>query len=524
MENKKSYPPIQITMGKNLLDELGKNKLGLRENIGEGINNSIQAAINSGLSELNLYLDIEYSFINKNLNTICIDDFSSGMDYLTLVNALRPGQAPKNKKGLSEHGMGLNHLIAGIGNLEYIITKTKDMDHAIKINRYTDEPIDVEKINWDRDSGTSIKIKTRHGILWGDRANFSKNIRKLFLHFGAKYRYLLNIDEEDIPKNYIPKILGKAKLKFNLYARLTNLDDGKSSIEKIKPIFPSYYHPKTKENKPIIENIRFASGLLPGASNKKDKDDRDIIPVWEARSCLGHAPTADNLLEGSKWGDPYGVRPGIDIFVNGVMVVHRELTDLGIDLQKEGNSWGKLRGEIHLSTIDGDCPFTTTSAKNGIIDNENWSEFLSIFQQYLKDQDLYKAPVDNIKEFDICDKIYDRLVSTIGTPGSTIKEVIKGYISSDKGFPVDLTVVCFSPDPNKDLHYIYEVKINSAGHEEVLQPFGYALKDPKFEKKVVLIAKSLNPSGAETQKRLKEETNGYEVEFHELSKYGITDI
>ena len=528
MQNKDNeYPSIQITMGKNLLEELGKNKLGLRENIGEGTNNSVDAAINAGMSALDLYLRIEYSFINKDLNTICIDDHSSGMDYETLTNALKPGQAPKKKKGLSEHGMGLNHLIPGIGNLEHIITKRKDMDHAIKISGYGPDPIDVQKINWGRENGTSIKIKARHGVLWGDRAYFSKNIRKLLMYFGAKYRYLLKMDEEDIPKNYIPKILGKPQLTLNFFAELINLDDNeKSTIEKIKPIFPSYYHPDTKENRPIIENIRFASGLLPGASNKKDKDDKDIIPVWEVRSCLGHAPTADNLSEGSKWGDPYGVRPGIDIFVNGVMVVHRELADLGIDLQKEGNSWGKLRGEIHLSSIDGNCPFTTTSAKNGIIGDENWSEFLNVFQRYLKDQDLYKAPINSTKEFEICDKIYERLISTIGNPGSTIKKVVKGYTPADPGFPVDLTVVCFTSDPDVDINYVYEVKPNSAGSDEVLQPFGYALVGTKycskFEKKSILIAKSLNPNGEAAQKRLKEETD-YEVEFHPLSRYGIID-
>jgi hypothetical protein len=517
---------LEIYAGDNLLVELGQNSLTPEENIAEQINNAIQSAINSNLNETNVTIEISHSFKNKDLNSLTIDDSSAGMTLEQLKNALRPGQTPKDKNGLSEHGMGINHFIAGIGGsngFEHLITKTKDSKKAIKISDYAISPkkIKVSEIDWDKPHGTSIKLKPNKINFANDPGNFAKQIKKMKMFFGAKYKYYLTLKEEDRITVYRPKIINKTQTKLNLFIKIKNLDTDELPVtEVVEPIFPEYSHPETKENKPKIEIIRLASGLEPGEKNKKDKDGNEIIPKFESYFCGGPAPNADDLSKGSSWCHPYGVKPGIDIYINGVVIIPRALKELGIDLQKEGNSWGKLRGELHLSLPGRPCVFQTTSAKNGIIADDNFIELCSILQKYLKDQNLYQSPPKNNTEYEVCDKIYDYYENLIGSPGCNIKEIIKGYTPDQPGYPVDLTLVCSTSDDSVDEKIPIEVKIESINQEYVLQPFGYMLRDESLKRDGLVVGTNLNPSGADIIAKLK--SLGFKIEFWPLEKYGIS--
>jgi hypothetical protein len=519
---------LEITPGDNLLVELGQNSLTPEENIAEPINNGIQSAANANLEETDVTIEISHSFKNKSLNSLVIEDGSAGMSFEELESGLRPGQTPKIKNGLSEHGMGLNHFIAGVGGadgFDHLITKKIGSEKAIMISDYAISPkkIKVSEIDWNRPHGTYIKLKLNKLNFANDAGNFAKQIKKMKMFFGAKYKYYLTLKEEDSFGVYRPKIVSKTQTKLNLFIKVNNLDTNESTTEIISPIFPEYSHPETKENKPKIELIRFASGLEPGEKNRKDKDGNEIIPKWEVYFCGGPAPRAEDLPKGSIWCHPYGVKPGIDIYINGVLVIPRALKELGIDLQKEGNSWGKLRGELHLSLPGKPCVFKTTSAKNGIIVDDNFIELSNMLQKYLKDQNLYQSPARNNKEYEVCDKIYKFFEDLIGMPGNTIKEIIKGYRPDDPGFPKDLTLVCFTEKPDVYKKHVYEVKLESIGQQEALQPFGYIITDNSYEKKGFIVGKSLAPAGAKTIEGLKESSPGYEIEFIPLSRYGIID-
>jgi hypothetical protein len=479
---------IEICAGDKLLDELGNTGLSPDENISEFIDNSIQSAKNHKHHSVFIEIEIGFSPLDGNKNYCKIKDDSCGMDKDVLQKALRPGETSQIEGGLHEHGIGLNHAISGIGSLSYIKTKRKGEDMAIVCENYRTGRVPISMQKWDEvSSGTEILLKNIKGSFIKYR---KEDYRQTINRIKSRYRYFLCDKDIVFKDDYRPQIT-QIKDKFaNITFKVINLDKNEVVImENLESSFPRYAHPLTKENKPFIEKKVF--------TGKKGN--------WTATLILGFAPSKKTNKK-NQIKDTYGVSQGVDIIVADRIVKNltsSTIKEIGIDCQKGGNSWMRVRGEVHLHE-----GFKTTSAKNSILHDENMQELKEYIKEYVQEINFYKlAPKKAKDEEKICDRLYSIFSSFPG-----VANVEKGYDISHPGYPVDLTVIY--EDGKK---YVWEVKCEEAGQKEVLQPFGYMINNKSFEKTAYLVAKEFSDAAHKTKAALEE--MGFTINFIPRSVY-----
>lgn len=484
LNQKKEF--IRLTAGDNLLHELGNNNLEFDENLNEFIDNTIQTAINAGLNSVKIDIFIGYSGKNPSKNYLKVIDNSCGMDLETLQNALSPGKISENVGGLHEHGMGLNTAISGIGILDYITTKTKICDYALKCDAYkVNVELPVDRVSWEHDSvsGTEICIKNvKPNMSWSRREDYSLVKKKL----AYKYRYFISNDFETKVDDYRPQILPLDDAYLEIRIIMHDIDKDKTHTEIVEPLWPAYAHPETKENKPWVEKK-----IFEGKS-------------WKACLVIGYAPFKTDIDKQGKrleYKHPTGLRAGLDVIIHKKILMSKVTKEIGIDLQKEGNSWMKPIGELHL--LEG---FKTTSVKNCVQKDENFHELVECLGKYLKETEFFKLAPKSRNEEEVCDKLI-RVIKQCYD--DSLKNIEKGYKPGDVGFPRDLTL--FYEDGKKE---IWEVKTEEASAIDVLQPFGYMLSNEEYGKSAVLVAKKFQQSAYLIQEKLK--NLGYYIKFKNL--------
>jgi len=149
--------------------------------------------------------------------------------------------------------------------------------------------------------------------------------------------------------------------KMNL--KIFMFDEGHDEPRDVKTITaysPIYFHPATRDNRPVIDNF-----VLEG---------RD----WRARLTFGYAPQSDSDyealgLESVPAYHPYNVslaKQGLDVLIHDRVIQFHKLHELGI-VPSQHNRFNGVRGELNL-----EYGFATAITKNSFIADENFVEMI----------------------------------------------------------------------------------------------------------------------------------------------------
>lgn len=347
-------PPKQETItvlpSDRIFKELGNNSYNFVDVISELIDNSISAK-----HENLLRVMIEIGLSSKNENCYFkITDNASGIALENLAKALSPA-ANSGGKTLNEHGLGLKQAIASLGDLEYIISKERSMQHAVRIKELRFGEIPIEHIDVEWNCGTEICIKNLANIVEKNTKKYDQNIVG---SLGARYRRYLRQENPQM------------SLQISLY----DIDGLMPNIIKqwdIEEVNPIYFHPQTRKNKPYIEKKEFRGR------------------GWSAEFTFGYAPLDHEyeelgLSQVSK-SHPYYVslnKQGIDIFKNDRVIKFHQLSELGLTPVKH-NSYNHIRGELHLQK-----GFTTSITKNHVIYDQHFTDLLNQLKDFMLEKNL----------------------------------------------------------------------------------------------------------------------------------------
>lgn len=363
-----SFTTIEVKASDNLFKELGNNTYDFVDLVSEFIDNSIAAKLED--EKLIVKIEIGLSRLNERDSYFSIIDNAKGIPSEYLGKALSPG-ATSGGTTLNEHGLGMKQAIVALGNLEYLITKTRDSDKALKINELRFGSIQAEEIDWGITNGTEIRVSNINSIVPVNPQNYTQ---KIVGHLGARYRRFL--------RNENPKM--------ELDIVLIDIDRQNISQWKVEEVNPVYFHPSSRRNEPIIEKK-----LIKGRG-------------WKAKLTFGYAPNDKQYeelnLEAPKNYMPYNVsinKQGLDIINNDRVIKFHQLSE--IDLVKtRHNKYNYIRGEIDL--ISG---FTTAITKNNIIIDNNFKELVEKIKEILDTKEYLnkKSYPDEIPESLLRDRL-----------------------------------------------------------------------------------------------------------------------
>ena len=336
---------IEVKPSDNLFKELGNNTYSYLDLLSELIDNSIAARFSNKI--LNIIITIGKTN-NNILKYIEIRDDAKGISLERLGDAISPG-AIQSDDSLNEHGLGMKQAIASLGELDFLITKTKSSDKALKIRKFKwgSIPVKEEDVEWSY--GTIIRIKNLKPIVESSNTTYSKTISS---YLGARYRYFL---KEENPL-------------VNLEINMVDVENSNQIINKwlIKEIKPIYFHPNTRLNKPVVERKKFSGN------------------EWEAELTFGYAPTdveyADLGISQPPQYSPYNVslsKQGLDIIRFNRVILFSQLSEIGL-VNARHNQFNYIRGEIFL--IKGFC---TAITKNSMIMDDNFIELINQIKNFL---------------------------------------------------------------------------------------------------------------------------------------------
>ena len=462
---------IKITPSDNLFKELGNNTYDFVDLISEFIDNSIAAKKDDEI--LKVEIEIGLSKFDEQKSYFKIMDNARGIKRENIGLALSPG-GTSGGNTLNEHGLGMKQAIAALGKLEYLITKTEEDTHAVKINELRFGEIDAEIIDANFSHGTHIKVNNINSIVPTNTQKYTKNVNYVL---GARYRRFLR---EDSPK-------------MKLSIKIINIDLNKQeNIWNIKECNPVYFHPNTRRNEPMIE--------------KKEIKGRG----WKARLTFGYAPNDKQYeeigLEPPKNYMPYKVsinKQGLDIINNDRVIKFHQLSEIDL-VSTRHNKYNYVRGEIDL--ISG---FTTAITKNNVIVDNNFNELIDKIKEILGQKDYLekKSYPDEIPE----NLLRDRLKKFF----ETSKMFKKNNVQSE--YPVDglggFIDILADGEP-------WELKIGDADGLDVYQLFAYM--DMGNFKKGYLVAKSFK-TGAQSAANFINSNHDKTIELIERKEFPINN-
>lgn len=337
---------IQVEPSNNIFSELGNNTYDYKDIISELIDNSIAKKKTGELLKIIIHVYVKEESIPVEFQII---DNASGIAASIFGAAIAPAGI-QTKNSLHEHGLGMKQAVAALGKLNYLATKTSGEKDARLVKEFKFGQIPVFRVPFDKDSGTEISVVDLKPIV---NINASAITRTLIPYLGARYRRYL------IPGNLQVEI----KLKF------IKQEDRKTvtnewTVEQVKP---SYLHPGTRENRPVISAHPIAGD------------------GWSAQLTFGYAPKGKEEYEElglpvpTKF-QPYNValkNQGLDIILHERVILFHQLSELEI-VQARHNDYNDVRGEITLLT-----GFSTAITKNTIIHDRHFKECVDKIQKIL---------------------------------------------------------------------------------------------------------------------------------------------
>jgi hypothetical protein len=467
---KPSSVNVEVTPSNNIFRELGNNTYTFLDLLSELIDNCVAARESDGLLDVQITIGVcnqrEKSFF-------AISDNATGIPRGRLGAAISPA-AIQNKDSLNEHGLGMKQAVASLGDLEYLATKTKKDKLAIVISKFQFGKLDPKEVAVPWEQGTEIRVVRLREIVPMTQTHYTRDIVR---QLGARYRRLLLPDA--------PQMRLSLKL----------VDADSSSVDliqeyRIEPVKPVYFHPKTRQNKPVEEKKIFKGH------------------GWKAVLTFGYAPTDKEYvelgLEKPTKFDPYHVsirNQGFDILLHDRVIEFHMLSELGL-IQARHNDYNIIRGEIDLTS-----GFSTAITKNAIIQDEHLREAIDQIKEFLDGNGYLQRktyPGDLSEEL-----LRDRLAEWLRTNRvHPRKDVQTEFAIQGLGGSIDI----IADDE------VWELKKDEADGLDVYQLFAY-LDMGNFEKGV-LVAKGFS-TGANMAAEHIQKKHKKQITLAPLSEFAV---
>jgi len=443
---KTSKLDVEVNPSNNIFRELGNNTYSFLDLVSELIDNSVAAREPDSVLAVQISIGI---CAQREKTFFAIADDAVGIPRNRLGVAISPA-AIQNKDSLNEHGLGMKQAVASLGDLEYLATKTKKDKDAIIITKFQFGKLECKELPVGWEHGTEVRVSKLREIVPITQTHYTRDVVK---QLGARYRRLLLPDAP--------------QMKLSL--KLVDADTSSGELiqeYRIEPVKPVYFHPNTRQNKPVIERKPFKGH------------------GWKAELTFGYAPTDKEYpelgLEKPTKFDPYHVsikNQGFDVILHDRIIEFHMLSEIGL-VQARHNDYNQIRGEIDLKS-----GFSTAITKNAIIQDEHFRECIEQIKEFLDSNGYLKRktyPGDLPEEL-LRDRLADWLKDNKVSPRTDVQTE---YAVQGLGGSIDILA---DNEP-------WELKKDEADGLNVYQLFAYL--DMGEFKGGYLVAKSFS-TGAE---------------------------
>jgi hypothetical protein len=445
-----------------IFTELGKNTYNYNDLISELIDNSLAARRSDRrlFIRINIYTDDSGKPVEFN-----IIDNANGIEQEKLGLAITPA-GQQSSSSLNEHGLGMKQAVAAIGKLNYLATKVRGEENARVVREFTFGNIKTYFSPFEFDSGTEISVIDIKPIVICTSSVITRTLKP---YLGARYRRFLKPDNPimDLVINIISK--PTSKILYNW------------KIEEEKPV---YFHPSTRNNKPVILGHKL------------------IGEGWEAALTFGYAPQSEGeynelgISVVSKY-HPYHVsqsKQGLDIIRHDRVILFSQLSEIGI-VPSRHPDYNNIRGELDL--ISG---FSTAITKNYIIEDDNFRQFIDRVRRILtgEDEDPHGTKKNYLKGKNYPEQIpekllRDRLADWLeNNPLNKKKSVSKEFVVQGIEGYIDILAD----------NETWELKTDLASALDIFQLFMYM--DVGGFEKGFMVCKSASPGALIAAKHIKE--------------------
>lgn len=481
-ELKKSNFTADVLPSNNLFKELGNNTYSSKDLYSELIDNSVA----NGKPNRSVDVKIEMIEDDKNLvQELRITDNAKGIERAELGKCISPA-GKQTEDGLNEHGLGMKAAVSSLGELHYLATKTSIEEIGSCVTEFRFGPLDVFDIDdkiFNEDSGTIISIKNIKPTVSSNLTHIS---RDLVPYLGARYRRYLRPDNK----------------KLNISIEVKDKDDKVKDIKNVEEVKPIYFHPNTRKNQPVLENIQ-----LKGKG-------------WSAELTFGYAPTSKSeyeelgMEEPSKF-HPYHVslnKQGLDIIYHDRVMLFHQLSELNI--KNRHPDFNKVRGEIVLK-----YGFKTSITKNQMIWDENFKECINKVSKILNGEEPATPkgrPMSYLERTYVPDEIPEKL----------LRQRLSIWLKTNplvKKTSVNEEYVVEGLEGYVDIYadaQVWELKTDQAKALDVYQAFMY-IDNLQNVNTGYLVAKSFS-AGAKFASQQILSKHGISIELMELSALPIT--
>lgn len=336
---------FEVIASDRIYEELGNNTYSFVDVISELIDNSLAARIDGEKLHIVITIGLADQIDKTYLE---IRDDASGISLSDLGDAISPA-GMQHHDSLNEHGLGMKQAVASLGKLQYLVTKTiNDKEgHLIEKFAFGKHVPKLVPLAWKH--GTEIRVGRLRPIVPRNQNHFTRDVVDLL---GARYRRFLRPDDAMV----------------SITLKLVDADDGSAITEyKIRAVRPTYFHPNTRDNKPVVEKYR-----LSGKG-------------WQAELTFGYAPSdkeyRDLGIEVPTKFAPYHVslkNQGLDIILHDRIIQFHMLSEIGL-VPARHNSLNSIRGELDLRK-----GFSTAITKNAMLQDAHFKECIDEVQRFLE--------------------------------------------------------------------------------------------------------------------------------------------
>ena len=383
---KPSKLEVEVSPSNNIFRELGNNTYSFLDLLSELIDNSVAARDLQDLLDVQIVIGI----CNQREKTFfTITDNATGIPRNRLGAAISPA-AIQNKDSLNEHGLGMKQAVASLGELDYLATKTSKDKDAVIISKFQFGKLNCREVGVNWGNGTEIRVVKLREIVPVTQSHFTRDIVK---QLGARYRRLMLPDAP--------------KMKLSL--KLVDADSSSNDLiqeYRIEPVKPVYFHPNTRQNKPVVDKKAFRGH------------------GWKAELTFGYAPTEKEYpelgLDKPTKFDPYHVsikNQGLDIILHDRVIEFHMLSEIGL-IQARHNDYNPIRGEIDLKS-----GFSTAITKNAIIQDEHFRECVEQIREFLDGSGYLKRKTypGDLPEKLLRDRLAEWLKNNTVTPRTDVQ-------------------------------------------------------------------------------------------------------
>jgi hypothetical protein len=339
-------------------------------------------------------VDVRINYDGDN-SFIQILDNSIGIPIHSIADAFNYGKSVNaGKLRLSRMGMGMKVVLFALGELDYIITKTKNNPaYILRINDYTDAREDLEfvldeytGIDFPQyESGTLIKIKNCSEMIrnWTDKKDFDKFCSKIESTYPQLLNEFLNISINYTKPNntlWSHECIAYKPLMSNP-ERIINTTNGLG------------------ENSPILDKLQLVVEGYP--------DVRAYLTCWHKPHPLTVTETFNNTKDALYDPKKYANSPWSygDEFSGIALGMRGKILEWNLDKKSS-------RNERHGILLEVEEGLDYTALKSGVKKTKRYKQIIKAVNDKLDEIDFYERSTSltpAISENKYMDKFFERL-------------------------------------------------------------------------------------------------------------------